>query len=76
MLGGLPEKVATAVVEFMTGRLLENPHRIGKPLHRELAGYHGARCGVYRVVYKINDKDESVEVARIEHRGAIYYGGR
>jgi mRNA interferase RelE/StbE len=76
MLRGLPEKVAAAVAEFMTGTLLENPHRIGKPLHRELAGYHGARRGVYRVVYKINDKDETVQVTRIEYRGAIYYSGR
>jgi hypothetical protein len=27
----VPERIAAAVVEFMTGRLPENPKRIGKP---------------------------------------------
>ena len=26
----LPEAVATAVVEFVTGPLVDNPHRVGK----------------------------------------------
>ena len=34
---GLPLAVATAVTEFLTGRLLDNPHRVGKPLHPQLA---------------------------------------
>ena len=68
----LPERIAAAVVEFMTGALLESPRRVGKPLRRELAGYHGARRGVYRVVYKINDKDGVVEVVRLDYRGHVY----
>ncbi|MGQ0623465.1 MAG: hypothetical protein ACT4PP_02230 [Sporichthyaceae bacterium] len=28
----MPEKVAAAAAEFITGPLLENPHRVGKPL--------------------------------------------
>ena len=36
---GLPLAVATAVTEFLTGPLLDNPHRVGKPLTRELDGY-------------------------------------
>ncbi len=28
----LPEKVALAAYEFITGALLENPYRVGKPL--------------------------------------------
>ena len=34
----LPEAVAIAVIEFLTGPLLEQPHRIGTPLRRELVG--------------------------------------
>ena len=33
---GLPLAVAAAVTEFLTGALLDNPHRVGKPLTREL----------------------------------------
>ena len=42
---GLPVTVAAAVTEFLTGALLDNSHRVGKPLARELAGYHSARRG-------------------------------
>ena len=46
---GLPAAVAAAVTEFLTGALLDKPHRVGKPLARELAKYHSARRGAYRV---------------------------
>jgi len=42
----LPEVIAAAVVEFITGTLLENPHRVGNALHRELTGIYSARRGV------------------------------
>jgi len=39
----LPEKVAAAAVEFITGPLLDNPRRVGHPLRDEYAGQHSAR---------------------------------
>ena len=45
----LPEKVATAVVEFLYGSLAASPHRVGKPLKLGLEGLHSARRGDYRV---------------------------
>ena len=53
---GLPEAVAAAVWEFVRGPLAENPHRVGKPLLRELAGFWSARRGQYRVTYAIDDE--------------------
>jgi mRNA-degrading endonuclease RelE of RelBE toxin-antitoxin system len=44
----------------------------GKPLSRELAGYHSARRGAYRVVYRIDDADRVVHVVRIDHRSSAY----
>ena len=41
----LPEDVASAAVDFITGPVLEMPSRIGKPLRGELAGFHSARLG-------------------------------
>jgi mRNA interferase RelE/StbE len=70
---GLPLAVAVAVAEFITGVLLDNPHRIGKPLLRELAGYHSARRGAYRVVYRIDDQARTVHVVRIDHRADVYH---
>lgn len=69
---GLPLAVAAAVTEFVTGPLLENPHRVGKPLTRELDGYHSARRGTYRVVYRIDEPSRTVHVVRIDHRADVY----
>ena len=69
---GLPVAVAAAVTEFLTGPLLDNPHRVGKPLTRELAGYHSARRGAYRVIYRIDETEQIVYVVRIDHRADVY----
>lgn len=71
-LDRLPEGVAAAVVEFMTGPLLEDPKRAGKPLQRELAGNWSARRGAYRVIYRLDEGEHSVDVVRVEHRADVY----
>ena len=71
----LPEAVATAVIEFLTGALVENPHRVGKQLRAELAGVHSARRGTYRVLYRINEPLREAVVLRIDHRRDAYRGG-
>lgn len=70
---GLPLAVATAVAEFITGVLLDRPHVVGRPLVRELAGYHSARRGAYRVVYRIDERAGVVHVVRIDHRADVYH---
>ncbi|GMA37978.1 type II toxin-antitoxin system RelE family toxin [Mobilicoccus caccae] len=69
---GLPEAVAAAVVELLTGALIDNPRRVGKPLRGELADIHSARRGTYRILYRINEQDREVVVLRIEHRRDAY----
>lgn len=69
----LPEQVAAAAVEFITGPLLDNPRRIGKPLREELAGLWSARLGTeWRVVYRIDESKHSVVVEDIQHRSTVY----
>lgn len=68
----LPEKVATAAVEFAYGSLAANPHRMSKPLQLGLAGLHSARRGDYRVIYRIDDANHRVEITAIEHRADAY----
>ena len=70
--GRLPEPVAAAVIEFITGALVDNPHRVGKRLRGELAGIHSARRGTYRVLYRINEDSREVIVLRIDHRRDVY----
>jgi mRNA interferase RelE/StbE len=68
----LPEKVATAAVEFIYGSLAENPRRVGKPLKLGLAGLHSARRGDYRAIYMIDDGVRTVTIMAIEHRSDVY----
>ncbi|MEV1116692.1 type II toxin-antitoxin system RelE/ParE family toxin [Actinosynnema sp. NPDC049800] len=68
----LPEGVTSAVIEFITRTLLENPHRVGKPLRYELEGVHSARRGAFRVLYEIDDERREVTVLRVEHRADVY----
>lgn len=68
----LPETVAAAVIEFLTGSLIRDPHRVGEPLRRELAGVWSARRGTYRILYRVRDETREVIVLRVEHRGDVY----
>ena len=72
VLTRLPEKVATAVAEFLYGSLAASPHRVGEPLKLGLEGLHSARRGDYRVIYRIDDQRRLVTVIAIEHRSDIY----
>lgn len=71
-LARLPESVATAIVEFLLGALVDAPRRVGHPLQRELAGLWAARRGPYRVVYSVDEDDLVVNVLRIDHRADVY----
>lgn len=68
----IPEKVATAVVEFVYTTLAANPQRVGKPLALGMAGLHSSRRGDYRVIYAIDDDERAVEIVAIEHRADVY----
>jgi mRNA interferase RelE/StbE len=68
----LPEAVAAAAYEFITGPLLEQPYRVGKQLLPPLDDRFSARRGTYRVIYRIDDKTHAVTVVDIGHRRDIY----
>ena len=72
-LSRLPEKIATAAAEFITGALLDNPYRVGHPLLDEYAGQHPARRGTdWRVRYQIAEDAHTVIVLDISHRSDTY----
>jgi mRNA interferase RelE/StbE len=64
--------VAAAVGEFLIGPLVQRPYVVGKPLTRDYEGYHSARRGSYRVVYRIEENRRTVHVVRIDHRAGVY----
>ncbi len=68
----LPEAVAAAAYEFITGPLLADPHRIGKRLLPPLDDRFSARRGTYRVIYRVDDITRVVTVVDIAHRRDVY----
>lgn len=68
----LPAKIAHAAYAFITGPLLDEPHRVGKPLDPPLAPDYSARRGAYRVLYRIDDVTRTVEITAIRHRSDAY----
>ncbi len=68
----LPEKVAIVIVEHIYGAIAHNPQRSGHLLHLELAGIHSARRGDFRIIYEINDENETITIQALGHRSDIY----
>lgn len=68
----LPEKIATACVEFIFGPLADNPQRVGKLLRGEFGGLRSARRGDYRVIYGVVEDAHTVEILHIGRRSNVY----
>lgn len=68
----LPHKVATAIAEFITATLPNDPHRLSKPVRFELAGWRVARRGDYRVTFRLLEDDHVLYIGRVEHRAHVY----
>jgi mRNA interferase RelE/StbE len=73
LAGRIPEKIATAVYEFITTTLIDNLQRVGKRLLLPpYAGTWSARRGAYRVLYEIDGETRTVTVTSIDHRADAY----
>lgn len=68
----LPEAVAAAAYEFITGPLLAQPYRVGKRLLPPLDDRFSARRGTYRIIYRVDDAARTVTVVDVDHRGDVY----
>ena len=68
----LPDSVAFAAYEFISGPLRENPQRVGKRLRAPLQDRHSARRGTYRVIYRIDVRRKRVTVVGVVHRFDAY----
>lgn len=52
--------------------LLAREPYVGKRLERDLAGYLSLRSSRYRVIYRVDENDHTVEIHYIGHRRDIY----
>jgi len=73
-LARLPEKVSTAIAEFITGPLLDNPRRVGRPLRHEYTGQYSSRRGPdWRIRYSLEEDTHAVVILDISHRSDAYH---
>jgi mRNA interferase RelE/StbE len=68
----LPLEVAIAATETIQHAIAVNPYRVGKPLDEPFDGFHSARRGTYRIIYRINEAKRVVEINSIRHRRDVY----
>jgi mRNA interferase RelE/StbE len=68
----LPDAVAAAAYEFITGPLLREPYRVGKRLLPPLEDGLSARRGTYRIIYRVDDRNRVVTVVDVAHRRDVY----
>jgi mRNA interferase RelE/StbE len=68
----LPEAVAAAAYEFITGPLVREPYRVGKRLLPPMDDRFSARRGTYRIISRIDDKSRAVTVVDVDHRRDVY----
>ncbi|BCB83076.1 type II toxin-antitoxin system RelE family toxin [Phytohabitans suffuscus] len=68
----LPLEVAIAATETIQHAIAVNPYRVGKALDEPFDGFHSARRGTYRIIYRINEAKRVVEIHSIRHRRDSY----
>lgn len=66
----LKKEYQVEVIEALA-EIKENP-LIGKALDRDLTSRFSYRFGAYRIIYKVNQQDELVEILSAGHRKIIY----
>ena len=59
------------LVKSRVQELKEDPHS-GKPLEKELSGYHSLRTKRFRVIYKIDHDSRIVQIHYVGHRRDVY----
>jgi len=59
------------IVKTRIEELQENPFS-GKWLEKELSGYFSMQAKRFRVIYKVKDNDQTVEIHYVGHRKDIY----
>ena len=66
----IPKRYQQSIRLLLRG-LKEDP-LIGKKLRLELSGKSSIKIGVYRIIYKVNEKDKIIYVSTAGHRSTVY----
>ena len=60
-----------SIIRLRIKELVENPYS-GKRLEKELSGYLSLRAKRFRILYKIQEKNQTIEIHYVGHRKDIY----
>jgi len=60
-----------SIIRARLKEISDNPYS-GKPLVKELSGYFSLRAKRYRIIYKIEEEGQEIQVHYIGHRRDIY----
>lgn len=70
-LRDITKKLHKEAVVLAIEEIKEDPY-IGKKLQRELKNLYSYRVGVYRIVYRIFEKEKTIEIYTAGHRSVVY----
>ena len=70
LIAKLPPEIKK-LVRSSIDTLLTEPHA-GSELTGELAGYRSFKTKRYRIIYRLNDSETSVEIYLVGHRRDVY----
>jgi mRNA interferase RelE/StbE len=59
------------IVKAYVQQLKENPF-LGKPLEKELSGYYSLRSKRFRIIYRIDHQNHTVQIYYVGHRKDVY----
>lgn len=59
------------IIRSRLDSLQKNP-LLGKKLARELSGYRSLRANRFRIIYKVNENEGTVEIHYVGHRKDVY----
>ncbi|MEI8295485.1 MAG: type II toxin-antitoxin system RelE/ParE family toxin [Alphaproteobacteria bacterium] len=71
-VGSLPSSDKLIIKRAIEERLMVDPIGFGKPLRYSLKGHRRLRVSVYRILYRIEEKTNTVIIIAIKHRKDIY----
>ena len=60
-----------SIVRVRIKKLIDNPY-LGKRLEKELSGYLSLREKRFRILYKIREQNQTIEIYYVGHRKDVY----
>lgn len=71
-LASFDKKTAERILYKVSTHLIKSPAKLGKQLKWEYSGFFKYRIGDWRVIYHLDEKNNTITITRIGHRKGVY----